>query len=93
MHAAMLRLQPLKTSTVVGGGSVHYIMIGDRTLRRVDVASGLWDAESILCNRGRASHSGLSRVGYFITINGPLNGHPPSILYVNVCDQVTNEMI
>ena len=26
-----------------------------------------------------ASRRGLSRVGYFITINGPLNGHPPSL--------------
>ena len=25
-----------------------------------------------------ASRRGLSRVGYFITLNGPLNGHPPS---------------
>ena len=25
-----------------------------------------------------ASRRGLSRVGYFITVNGPLNGHPPS---------------
>ena len=23
------------------------------------------------------------RVGYFIPLNGPLNGHPPSILYSN----------
>ena len=27
-----------------------------------------------------ASRRGLSRVGYFITLNGPLNGHPPSVL-------------
>ena len=27
-----------------------------------------------------ASRRGLSRVGYFITLNGPLNGHPPSIV-------------
>ena len=26
-----------------------------------------------------ASRRGLSRVGYFITLNGPLNGHPASI--------------
>ena len=28
--------------------------------------------------RDAASRRGLSRVGYFITLNGPLNGHPPS---------------
>ena len=27
-----------------------------------------------------ASRRGLSRVGYFITLNGPLNGHPPSLV-------------
>ena len=27
-----------------------------------------------------ASRRGLSRVGYIITLNGPLNGHPPSII-------------
>ena len=42
-------------------------------------ATGLWDAESIIFNRGAASRRGLSRVGYFIMLNGPLNGHPPSI--------------
>ena len=30
-----------------------------------------------------ASRRGLSRVGYFITLDGPLNGHPPSYDYVN----------
>ena len=28
-----------------------------------------------------ASRRGLSRVGYFIPFNGPLNGHPPSYNY------------
>ena len=37
------------------------------------------DALSIIFNRGRSVACGLSRVGYFITLNGPLNGHPPSI--------------
>ena len=26
-----------------------------------------------------ATRRGLSRVGYFITLNGSLNGHPPSL--------------
>ena len=30
-----------------------------------------------------ASRRGLSRVGYFIRLNGPLNGHPPSITKIN----------
>ena len=32
-----------------------------------------------------ASRRGLSRVGYFITLNGPLNGHPPSTILYNNC--------
>ena len=36
-----------------------------------------------------ASHRGLSRVGYFIPPNGPLNGHPPgtnlSVCFQEVC--------
>ena len=28
-----------------------------------------------------ASRRGLSRVGYFIPLNGPLSGHPPSVFY------------
>ena len=31
----------------------HYITIGDRRLRTVAEATGLWDAESIIFNRGR----------------------------------------
>ena len=57
-----------------GCGSVHYITIGDRRLRTVAEATWLWDAESIIFNRGRSSRRGLSRVGYFITLNGPLTG-------------------
>ena len=30
-----------------------------------------------------ASRRGLSRVGYFITLNGPLNGNPPSLVYID----------
>ena len=35
-----------------------------------------------------ASRRGLLRVGYFITLNGPLNGHPPSIILYFI--QITN---
>ena len=40
-------------------------------------------AESIIFNRGAASLCGLSRVGYFIPLNGrrPLYGHPPCTQY------------
>ena len=31
-----------------------------------------------------ASRRGLSRVGYFIMLNGPLNGHPPSYYYTRL---------
>ena len=50
MHAATL-LQPLKTKHC---WSVHYITIGDSRLRTVASATGLWDAESIIFNRGRS---------------------------------------
>ena len=43
--------------------------------------TGLRNAGSIICNRDAASRRGLSRVGYFITLNGSLNGHPPSLHY------------
>ena len=49
-------------------------------LRTVAETTGLWDAESIIFYIGdAASCRGLSRVGYFITLNGQLNGHSPSI--------------
>ena len=51
MHAATLRLQPLKTSTAGAGQSIY--TIGDRRLHTVAEATGLWDAESIIFNRGR----------------------------------------
>ena len=82
MHAATLRYA--QTAAVenkhCGCGSVHYITIGDRSLRTVAEATGLSDAESIIFNRGRsvASWTFTGRVFYFITLNGPLNGHPPS---------------
>ena len=37
-----------------GRGSFHYITIGDRMLLTVAEATGLWDAESIILNRGRS---------------------------------------
>ena len=47
-----------------GCGSVHYNTIGDRRLRTVAEATGLWDAESIIFNRGRsvASWAFMGRV-------------------------------
>ena len=50
---AMPRLQPLKTSTAGADQSI-IITIGDRRLRTVAEATGLWDAESIIFNRGRS---------------------------------------
>ena len=78
MHAAT-RLQPLKTEHC---GSVHYITIGDSRLHTVASVTGLWDAESIILNRGR-SVVDFPRVGYCIPLNGPLNGHPPSTILYN----------
>ena len=66
-------VQPLTTDHC---GSVHYITIGDSRLLS---AAGL--ARSPLYFIGdAASRCGLSRVGYYIPLNGrcPLNGHPPS---------------
>ena len=58
-------------------GSVHYITIGDS---RLLTAAGLTRSPLYLIGDA-ASRCGLSRVGYFIPLNGrrPLNGHPPSI--------------
>ena len=62
-------------------GSVHYITIGDSRLYTVaSAAIGLWDAESIIFNRGPSVASWTFTSRYFITLNGPLNGHPPSII-------------
>ena len=57
-------------------GSVHYITIGDS---RLLTAAGLTQSPLYLIGDA-ASRSGLSRVGYFIPLNGrrPMNGHPPS---------------
>ena len=75
MHAARL-LQTTCCHWNRHGGSVHYITIGDS---RLPIAAGL--TRSPLYSIGdAASRRGLSRVGYFIPLNGrrPLNGHPPS---------------
>ena len=69
-------VQPLTTEHC---GSVHYITIGDS---RLLTAAGLTRSPLYLIGDA-ASRCGLSRVGYFIPLNGrrPLNRHPPSILY------------
>ena len=50
--------KPIQTAAVenkhCGCGSVHYITIRDRRLRTVAEATGLWDSESIIFNRGRS---------------------------------------
>ena len=53
------------------GSATHMLLFSEDT--------GLWDAESITCNRGCSGASWTFTVGYFITLNVPLNGHPPSI--------------
>ena len=62
------------------GQSIIIITIGDSRLCTVASATGLRDAESIIFNRGRSVASWTFTVGYFIPLNGPLNGHPPSII-------------
>ena len=74
MHAATL-LQPLKTTLQVS--HLYY----DRGQQVVYSGLSYW-----VEGRGvhyikigdAASRRGLSRVGYFIPLNVPLNGHPPS---------------
>ena len=60
MHAATLRYATIRYAQTAsiekehcGCGSIHYITIGDLRLRTVAEATGLWDAESIIFNRGR----------------------------------------
>ena len=71
-------VQPLTTEHC---GSVHYITIGDS---RLLTAAGLTRSPLYLIGDA-ASQCGLSRVGYFIPLNGrrPLNGHPPSALLMD----------
>ena len=56
MHADTLHYPQLAAveNKHCGCGSVHCITIGDRRLRTVAEATGLWDAESIIFNRGRS---------------------------------------
>ena len=84
MHAATL-LQPLKTTLRVG--PLYY----DRG-QQVAHSAGLWDAESIIFNRGR-SVADFPRVGYFIPLNGPLNGHPPSSLLLPLANFNSEEVL
>ena len=69
-------------------GSVHYISIGDRRLSTVAEANGLWDAESIIFNRGISVSSWTFTGRYFITLNGQLNGHPPSKLLLQAISTI-----
>ena len=75
-------VQPL---TMEHCGSVHYITIGDS---RLLTAAGLTRSPVYLIGDA-ASRCGLSRVGYFIPLNGrrPLNGHPPSYDYHSIWQQ------
>ena len=60
-------------------GSVHYYNLYYDRGQQVAHSGGL--TRSPLCLIGdAASRCGLSRVGYFIPLNGrrPLNGHPPT---------------
>ena len=70
-------VQPLTTEHC---GSVHYITIRDSMLL---TAAGLTRSPLYLIGDA-ASRCGLSRVGYFIPLNGrrQLNGHPPSFVYL-----------
>ena len=80
MHAATLRLQPLKTSTAGAGQSIILQYLGDRRLRTVaEATKGCGTRSPLYLIGDAASRRGLSRVGYFIPLNGPLNGQPPSI--------------
>ena len=69
-------VQPLTTEHC---GSVHYITIGDS---RLLTEAGLTRSPLYLIGDA-ASRCGLSRVGYFMPLNGrrPLNGHPTSWYY------------
>ena len=75
-------VQPLTTEHC---GSVHYITIG---ISRLLTAAGFSRSPLYLIGDA-ASRCGLSRVGYFIPLNGrrPLNGHPP-IIYIKIKSNV-----
>ena len=46
-------------------------------------ATGLWDAESIIFNRGRSVATWTFTGRVFHPLNGPLNEHPPSMIYTS----------
>ena len=73
MHAATL-LQPLKTTLQVSP------LFYDRGQHVVHSGLSYWvEGRGVHYLIGdEASRRGLSWVGYFILLNGPLNGHPPS---------------
>ena len=79
MHAATLRLQPLKTSTAGTGQSIilRYGTAGCAQWLRL-LGCGMRSPLYLIGDT--ALRRGLSRVGYFITRNGQLNGHPPSTI-------------
>ena len=45
---------------------------------------GCWTRSPLYLIGDAASRRGLSRVGYFITLNGPLNVNPPSFYYIKL---------
>ena len=78
MHAATLLY--VQTAAVenkhCGCGPVHYITIGDHRLRTVAEATGLWDAESIIFNRGRSDASWTFTRGVFHHAQRPVERAP-----------------
>ena len=74
MHAATV-LQPLRTSTAVS--PLYY----DRGQQVAQWPPGCGTRSPLYLIGEAASRRGLSRVGYFSPLNGPLNGHPPSYYY------------
>ena len=80
MHATTLRQQPLKTSTA-GAVSPLYYDRGTAGCAQWLRLLGCGTRSPLYLIGDAASRRGLSRVGYFITLNSPLNGHPPSYYY------------
>ena len=77
---ASLRFLSIIARAAVDNGALRLIpLYYDRGQQ---VAAGLMRSPLYLIGDA-ASRCGLSRVGYFIPLNGrrPLNGHPPSISY------------
>ena len=88
-HKATL-LQPLRRSTA--GQSI--------LLRYGTACCAQWSQQLLGCGTrsplyliGDApSRRGLSRVGYFTPLNGPLNGHPPSYYYAAI-ERINNLLL